>query len=55
MTLPLREHANRALCCISMPLSEVPAAHFLRFQNGRIVKFCGIVDSFDAVRQLGDH
>ena len=29
------------------------AAHFLRFKNGRVVQFCGIVDSLDAARQLG--
>jgi len=28
------------------------AAHFLKFRNGRIVEFCGIIDSLETVRQL---
>jgi len=31
------------------------AAHFLRFQQGQIVSFCGIMDSLDAVRQFTAH
>ena len=27
-------------------------AHFLKFQDGQMVEFCGIIDSMDAVRQL---
>src|ERR1700761_5523601 len=30
------------------------AAHFLRFNNGRIVDYRAIIDSLDAVRQLVD-
>ena len=29
------------------------AAHFLRFRNGRIVEYRAIIDSCDAIRQLG--
>lgn len=29
------------------------AAHFLRFQNDRIIEYRSIIDSLDAVRQLG--
>ena len=29
-------------------------AHFLRFRDGRIVSYCGIIDSLDAVQQLAD-
>ncbi|MCS3758658.1 nuclear transport factor 2 family protein [Bradyrhizobium centrosematis] len=29
------------------------AAHFLRFRGGRIVEYRSIIDSLDAVRQLG--
>jgi len=28
------------------------AAHFLRFRNGRVKEFCGIIDSLETVRQL---
>ena len=28
------------------------AAHFMRFREGRIVDFCAIINSLDAVRQL---
>jgi len=28
------------------------AAHFLKFRNGRVVEFCGIIDSLETVRQL---
>jgi ketosteroid isomerase-like protein len=28
------------------------AAHFLRFRAGRVVEFCGIIDSLAALRQL---
>ena len=31
------------------------AAHFLRFRQGQIVSFCGIIDSLDVVRQLTAH
>jgi ketosteroid isomerase-like protein len=27
-------------------------AHFMRFRDGRIVEFCGIIDSFDAAEQI---
>ena len=30
------------------------ASHFLRFRQGRIVEFCGIIDSLSVMRQLGD-
>ena len=30
------------------------ASHFLKFRDGRIVEFCGIIDSLNAMRQLGD-
>src|SRR6185503_16092901 len=29
-------------------------AHFLRFRDGRIVNYCAIIDSLDAVRQMAD-
>jgi SnoaL-like domain len=28
------------------------AAHFFKFRNGRVVEFCGIIDSLETVRQL---
>jgi hypothetical protein len=28
--------------------------HFLRFRSSRIIQYCGIIDSLDAVRQLAD-
>ena len=40
---------------ISDKTASFLAAHFLRFRDDRITDYCAIIDSLDAVRQLGEH